>query len=83
MKVYNQDLVLYYFPSCPYCKKVIKCLYKYDIEIKMKNIQKDKVADKELVDIGGKRQVPCLFIEGQPLYESNDIIAWFKNNYLN
>ena len=29
---------------------------------------------------GGKRQVPCLFIDGKPLYESSDIIAWFEQN---
>lgn len=28
----------------------------------------------------GKRQVPCLFIDGKPLYESSDIIAWFEQN---
>lgn len=31
-------------------------------------------------DMGGKRQVPCLFIDGKPLYESSDIIAWFEQN---
>lgn len=29
---------------------------------------------------GGKHQVPCLFIDGKPLYESSDIIAWFEQN---
>jgi glutaredoxin len=31
-----------------------------------------------LLEVGGKVQVPCLFINGKPMYESNDII-----NYLN
>lgn len=26
--------------------------------------------------------VPCLFIDGKPLYESSDIIAWAQENLL-
>lgn len=33
-----------------------------------------------LLDVGGKTQVPCLVIDGKPLYESNDIIEWLKEN---
>lgn len=25
-------------------------------------------------------QVPCLFIDGEPLYESMDIIKWLEEN---
>jgi glutaredoxin len=28
--------------------------------------------------VGGKHQVPCLFIDGDPMYESDDIVAWMK-----
>lgn len=52
-----------------------------------------QIKDVELVDIkegnnnedlikrGGKDQVPCLFIDGKPLYESDDIIKYFKENF--
>ncbi len=33
-----------------------------------------------LVSIGGKRQVPCLFIEEKPLNESMDVIQWLKEH---
>ena len=33
-----------------------------------------------LMEVGGKRQVPCLFIDGAPLYESSDIIDWLRAN---
>ncbi|MFW5998350.1 MAG: glutaredoxin family protein [Halanaerobiaceae bacterium] len=79
----NSNLVLYYFPSCPYCQKVLRFLKRNNIEINLRNIHKDKAADKKLVEVGGKRQVPCLFIDGKPMYESDDIIEWFKNNYNN
>ena len=29
---------------------------------------------------GGKEQIPCLFIDGQPLYESQDIVKWLRKN---
>ncbi|MDR2716000.1 MAG: glutathione S-transferase N-terminal domain-containing protein, partial [Coriobacteriaceae bacterium] len=29
-----------------------------------------------LIKIGGKKQIPCLVIEGKALYESDDIIAY-------
>jgi len=45
----------------------------------MKNIHEDTGAKEELIRIGGKGQVPCLVIDGKALYESDDIIEWFKN----
>ena len=35
---------------------------------------------KYLIEHGGKEQVPCLFIDGKPLYESLDIIAWLEEH---
>ena len=46
--------------------------------ITLKDIHASAEADAELVRVGGKRQVPCLFIDGEPLYESLDIIAWLE-----
>ena len=74
------ELKLYYFPSCPFCQKVLNYLEDKDFEIEFKNIREDKEAKKELVEIGGKNQVPCLFIDGKPLYESDDIIEWLKEH---
>ncbi|TDO78321.1 glutaredoxin [Halanaerobium saccharolyticum] len=75
------DLKLYYFPTCPYCKKVLKVIENNDLdEIELKNINQDQEAEAELIEVGGKRQVPCLFIDGEPLYESDDIVDWLKSN---
>ena len=35
---------------------------------------------QRLVKDGGKEQIPCLFIDGQPLYESQDIVKWLRKN---
>lgn len=75
-------LELYYKAECPFCQKVLNYM--------MDNCQ---IKDVELVDIkegnnnedlikrGGKDQVPCLFIAGKALYESDDIIKYFKENF--
>lgn len=76
----NYNLILYYFESCPYCQKVMAYFNKNKVEVTLKNINEDPVAREELLRVGGKTQVPCLFIDGEPLYESNDIIQWVENN---
>ena len=74
-------LELYYYPTCPYCQKVLRYMDKAGIEgITLKNIHADAEADATLVRVGGKHQVPCLFIDGSPMYESDDIIAYLKQN---
>jgi glutaredoxin len=75
------DLTLYYYPTCPYCRKVTKFIDKNNLEeVDLKNINQDQEAEAKLIEIGGKRQVPCLFIDDEPLYESDDIINWLKSN---
>ncbi len=76
----EQDLVLYFSPNCPFCKKVLKYLDESSAVISMKNVNEDPIAKEELFHIGGKVQVPCLFIDGTPLYESQDIIDWLKEH---
>jgi glutathione S-transferase len=40
-----------------------------------------EAANREtLIAVGGSRQVPCLFIDGAPLYESGDIIEYLREN---
>lgn len=67
--------VLYFRPFCPYCNKVLAFMKDKGIEIPTRNIAADPEAAAELERVGGKTQVPCLFIDGKPLYESDDIIV--------
>lgn len=77
----NHDLVLYYRPTCPFCIRVTDFMRSRGIEIPLRNISIDSEAARTLVSVGGKQQVPCLFIDGKPLYESSDIIAWLDVNF--
>ena len=74
------ELVLYYFPSCPFCVVVLDCLDRLGLKIPMRDILTEEGARDDLMDIGGKTQVPCLVIDGKPLYESRDIIDWLEAN---
>ncbi len=78
------ELILYYFPQCPYCRKVLNFIEKNNLNNRfiLKNIREDSAAREELIKVGGKEQVPCLFINGSPLYESADIIQWIEEKLL-
>ena len=71
----DHELVLYVMTGCPYCIKVKRFLADNGVTIPERNISTDSDAEQ-------KRQVPCLFIDGKPLYESSDIIAWAQENLL-
>ena len=79
----NETLELYYYPECPYCQKVLRVIEVLGVadEIELKDIHADGEALRTLVDVGGKRQVPCLSIDGKPMYESGDIAAWLNQRF--
>lgn len=72
----KKDLVLYVRPGCPYCQRVFSFMEEHGLEIPQRDISRDPRAREELEIRGGKVQVPCLFVDGQPLYESLDIIDY-------
>lgn len=71
---------LYMTNTCPYCIRVLRFMESAGITMEMRNTSKPENA-AELVAIGGKRQVPCLVIDGKAMYESADIIDYLKNNF--
>ncbi|HVY62342.1 MAG TPA: glutaredoxin domain-containing protein [Planctomycetota bacterium] len=75
------DLELYKFDSCPYCQKVMRVVDALKVPVTMRDIMDDGAAAKKLVEVGGDDQVPCLFVDGKPMYESDDINAFLKENF--
>ena len=72
-------LELYKYDTCPYCQRVMSYIASSGrTDIVYQDIHRSAEAAETLVEVGGKRQVPCLFIDGQPLYESLDIIRWLE-----
>lgn len=77
-----KELVLYYLPTCPYSQKVLLFMSEHGILIDMQATTEPANRDF-LIKHGGKNQVPCLFIDGLAMYESDDIIAYLKETMLN
>ena len=77
----NPTLKLYMFETCPFCQKVIREIKSSGrTDIEFHNIRQSEEDRLELIKVGGKQQVPCLFIDGVPMYESDDIVVWLKEN---
>ena len=72
-------LTLYMRPTCPYCHKVEDAARELGIELEEKDIA-DEAVTAELMQRGGKRQVPYLVdaARGVEMYESEAIIAHLR-----
>jgi glutaredoxin len=74
------ELDLYYFDACPYCQRVLNAINKYKIKVNYKDIYEGTNNLEKLRIITGKKTTPCLFIDGNPMFESLDIIVWLEKN---
>jgi len=76
-------LTLYFKPSCPFCQKVLVAAEEMGVGLNQKDILSDDSLRDELIEKGGKKQVPYLEDPemGEAMYESDDIIAYLKENY--
>lgn len=79
-----QSVVLYYRDDCPHSKKVLRYLEKENITIPLNDVSTDPDAKNKLIAIGGYAIVPCLIVDGKPIYEDDEIIQWISEhkNYL-
>jgi len=76
------SLALYQFGQCPFCVKTRRGIRRLGLNIELRDARNDPKWNAELIDQGGKYQVPCLRITEDNgdvnwLYESTEI-----NNYL-
>ena len=74
-------LELFKRDTCPYCVMVMNYIEQSGrTDVEYRDISTSPEDRARLVEVGGKQQVPCLFIDGKPLYESMDIIAWLREH---
>lgn len=74
-------LELYKKDTCPYCRRVMSYIEQSGrADVEYRDILESEESHRRLVEVGGKQQVPCLFIDGDPLYESMDIINWLEGH---
>lgn len=73
-------LELYKFDACPYCQRVMKTIEDKKIKVTYLDIYENTHHMQKLMLITGKKTVPCLFIDGDPMFESLDIIQWLETH---
>ncbi|HLD82006.1 MAG TPA: glutathione S-transferase N-terminal domain-containing protein [Patescibacteria group bacterium] len=69
--------------GCPYCAKVLEKAEELGIEIENIDAPPGSENRKKLVELGGKEQVPFLYIPERELrmYESDDIVVYLEEHF--
>jgi glutaredoxin 3 len=75
----ERELVLYKFDSCPYCQIAMAAAEDLGVELDLRDTRRDPAALQEHRGRTGRTQVPCLYIDGEPLFESSDIVDWLHS----
>ncbi len=73
---------LYQLYACPFCVKTRRALHRLNVDVEIRDINRDPAHRTALEDGGGRVKVPCLRIQNgdqvQWMYESNDIIEYLE-----
>ena len=90
----TSSLALYQFHACPFCvitRRTMResgriVLERLGLNIELRDAKNDPQWEQELVEQGGKRQVPCLRISNEDgrvewLYESSEIRHYLERRY--
>ena len=80
------NLALYQFKQCPFCVKTRRTIRRLGLEIETRDARNDPQWNAELINEGGKYQVPCLRISNadgsvQWLYESSRINEFLDQRF--
>ena len=78
-------LALYQFRACPFCVKTRRVLHRLNVPAALRDAKNNATHRDELLQGGGKIQVPCLRIEQdgkvQWLYESKAIRSYLEQHF--
>lgn len=74
----TEKMALYQFQQCPFCVKTRRQIRRLALNIETRDARNDPNWNQELINEGGKYQVPCLKITADDgtvewLYESTEI----------
>ena len=80
------SLKLYQFKQCPFCVKTRRRMRALGLNIETRDARNDPRWQSELIEQGGRYQVPCLRIENDDdsiewLYESKHIIHYLDQRF--
>lgn len=76
-----KKLDLYYYDECPYCQIVLRAIKDARLEahVQLKNTMDDPANREFHKRTTGRTTVPCLYVDGVPMFESRDIAAWLTD----
>lgn len=82
----TKNLVLYHFPTCPFCLRVRRVIKQLKLDIELRDISRVPEYRTELITNGGRSTVPCLRIQdgegnAQWMYESSDITRYLVERF--
>lgn len=82
----TESMALYHFKMCPFCVKTRRQVHRLGLNIENRDARNDPQWNQELINEGGKYQVPCLKITAddgsvQWLYESTDINQYLDERF--
>ena len=80
------SMALYQFGQCPFCVKTRRTIRRLGLNIELRDARNDPKWNAELIEQGGKYQVPCLrFVDDKGevnwLYESTEINAYLDRRF--
>ena len=80
------NMAIYEYRACPFCMKTRRALRRLSLRIELRDALKDTKHKQDLLEQGGKTQVPCLRITSEDgedtwMYESSDIIKFLDDKY--
>ena len=82
----TSTMALYQFQLCPFCVKTRRTIHRLGLNIENRDARNDPHWNRELIDEGGKYQVPCLRIVKEDgsvewLYESTNINRYLDQRF--
>ena len=82
----TKNMALYHFQMCPFCVKTRRQIRRLGLNIENRDARNDPKWNQELIDEGGKYQVPCLKItkddgSAEWMYESTEINKYLEERY--
>lgn len=80
-----QTMTLYQLYACPFCIKTRRALRRLNLPIEIRNVHTGSPYREDLLEGGGRIQVPCLRIADQGadmwMYESSDIVHYLEQRF--
>ena len=82
----TKNMALYQFQQCPFCVKTRRSIRRLALDIEMRDARNDPRWNQELINEGGKYQVPCLKITTDDgsvewMYESTVINQYLDEKF--